>query len=73
MLVTILFSLGVLAFFVLSMSIGLIFKGREIKGTCASKTALLYGEGAVCSVCGKFPGSCDTEEEKLKEKAVVSN
>jgi hypothetical protein len=66
MLTTLLLSIVGMGLFAFFMSLGLIFRGKEIKGTCASKTTLLYGEGAVCSVCGQVPGSCDTEDSPEK-------
>jgi len=58
---TILLSLAVMGFFVLALSLGLLIKGKELKGTCASQSQALADKGIVCSVCGKEVGSCETE------------
>jgi hypothetical protein len=69
MILTILLSIGAMAIFVLFMSVGLLIKGKEIKGTCASKNAALFGEEAVCSFCGQTAGACDAEKSKENPKS----
>ena len=57
-------SVGVMIMFAVLMSLGLLIKGQELKGTCASRNVLLNGEGAVCGLCGKIPdGNCDNNEK----------
>jgi hypothetical protein len=70
MILTILLSIGAMGIFVLFMSLGLLIKGKELKGTCASKNAALFGEDAVCSFCGQTAGSCDTEKSQENPKSV---
>jgi hypothetical protein len=69
MLVTILLAVGVMAAFVLLMSVGLFFNGKELKGTCASRTSMLYGEGEVCGLCGEIPGNCKDDNKKQQRLA----
>lgn len=61
-MIIILISIGVMMCFAILMSAGLLIKGKELKGTCASRNVTLYGEGAVCGICGKVPdGNCDND------------
>jgi hypothetical protein len=61
-MITIFISIGVMIMFATLLSLGLLIKGQELKGTCASRNVLLNGEGAVCGLCGKIPdGNCDND------------
>jgi hypothetical protein len=67
-MITILLAVGVMIAFALLMSVGLLIKGKELKGTCASKNVAISGEGAVCSLCGQVPtGNCESENNKNKK------
>ena len=59
---TILLGILFVGIFVVLMSVGLIFKGKELKGTCASQNPLLLENGVSCSVCGQPVGSCENED-----------
>ncbi len=62
----ILVSVGVMMAFAVLMSLGLLITGKELKGTCASRNVALYGEGAVCGMCGKVPdGNCENKTENI--------
>ncbi len=63
-MITVLISIGVMMLFATLLSLGLLIKGQELKGTCASRNVLLNGEGAVCGLCGKIPdGNCDNNNK----------
>lgn len=59
---TIFLTIGFIALFVVLMSLGLIFKGREIKGTCASASPALADDLGRCPTCGE--GECKNEDKK---------
>jgi hypothetical protein len=61
MIFTILAAIGIMGFFAVAMSAGLLIKGKELKGTCASQNPALLKHGIQCSVCGKEVGSCENE------------
>jgi hypothetical protein len=63
-MLTFLVTLGGLALFVVLMSVGLIFKGKALQGTCASQSSLL--NDGTCSFCGKPAGSCENETTSEK-------
>lgn len=65
MLLTILLSLAGVASFVLLMSVGLLFKGKALEGTCASQSKLLNEDG-MCGFCGKEVGTCENDPKKEK-------
>ncbi len=64
-MITILFSLAVMGLFVIALSLGLLIKGKELKGTCASQSGALAEKGIVCGVCGKEVGTCETDLSKI--------
>lgn len=52
--------LAVFALFFLTMAVGVLMGRKPIAGSCGGLAQVgLNGE---CKVCGKTPGSCDTEE-----------
>lgn len=66
MLVTILISIAAVGIFATLMSVGLLLKGKELKGTCASQSAQ-FGNGETCGMCGKPVGACENEpKDKLE-------
>lgn len=73
-MLTFFLTLGVLVLFATLMSVGLIFKGKALQGTCASQSAALMEDGVTCGVCGKAVGSCesDTETENAPFNKIVS-
>ena len=71
MFLTIVLTFVAVALFVVFMSVGLIIKGKELKGTCASKNALVFGNDGTCSICGQEMGSCKNEDD-LKMETVKS-
>ncbi|MCU0447765.1 MAG: hypothetical protein MUE85_22935 [Microscillaceae bacterium] len=72
-MLTIIFAVAAMGIFVVFMSLGLLIRGKEIKGTCASKNAALFGEDAVCGFCGQTAGSCDTENSKENPKTTAAS
>lgn len=55
---------GVMALVVLAMSVGVMFTGREIKGTCGGINNF---EGGTCGVCGAT-SECEAPEKMQSEK-----
>jgi hypothetical protein len=71
MMIVILLAVGFMlfAFFLFSLRV-LFVKGGEFRGTCASRNALLEGEGAVCGVCGRKPGeACQSSVDGTQSAA----
>jgi hypothetical protein len=66
MLVNILVAIGGLAIFATLMSVGLLIKGKELKGTCATQSAQ-FGDGDTCGMCGKPVGACENEPQDKTE------
>lgn len=66
MLINILVAIGGLAIFATLMSVGLLIKGKELKGTCASQSAQ-FGDGDTCGMCGKPVGACENEPKVNSE------
>ncbi|WP_299454273.1 hypothetical protein [uncultured Microscilla sp.] len=58
---TVVLAIAVMILFAVLMSIGLLIRGKEIKGTCASQNPLLLKDGVECGVCGKPVGACENE------------
>ncbi|MDX2302245.1 MAG: hypothetical protein NW226_05560 [Microscillaceae bacterium] len=66
MILTIMLAIGAMGIFALFLSLGLIFKGKPLQGTCASQSAALAADGITCGVCGKAVGSCEnTDLDKI--------
>lgn len=61
---TVILAIGVMILFAVLMSVGLLIRGKEIKGTCASQNPLLLKNGVECGVCGKPVGSCETDTKE---------
>lgn len=49
------------------MAIGLILRGKPIKGSCGGIASL--GMGTACDICGGNPQKCEKEEEGAGKKA----
>ncbi|TAF68284.1 MAG: hypothetical protein EAZ55_00240 [Cytophagales bacterium] len=64
---TIILGVVFMGVFALLMSVGLLVRGKELKGTCASQNPELAKLGIECTVCGKVVGSCENEEANLKK------
>lgn len=65
---TIILTIGIMAMFAISMSVGLLIKGKELKGTCASQNPALLKDGIYCGACGKTVDSCENEVKTVKAK-----
>lgn len=63
---TVVLAISVMVLFAVLMSTGLLIRGKEIKGTCASQNPLLLKDGVECGVCGKPVGSCENESKDDK-------
>jgi len=68
-MVTILLTFGLVAAFFVLMSVRLIFKKEEFKGTCASQNPFLANQGISCG-CGS-DDSCKRELTEV-EKVMAS-
>lgn len=64
MILTLLLTIGSVGLFAILMSVGLLTRGKELKGTCASQNATLFGDDSTCGLCGKPVGTCDEEPKK---------
>jgi len=60
---TFLIAFSVMALVVLAMSVGVMFTGREIKGTCGGINNF---EGGACELCGAT-NECDAPELKARD------
>lgn len=56
---TILLTFFILLLIVAGMAVGLIVRGKPIKGTCGGIASL--GLGQACEICGGDQNKCDTE------------
>ena len=66
---TILFTFGIVGFFFILMSVRLIIKKEEFKGTCASQSPFLKKQGISCG-CGK--GVCENENNESEVEKVLA-
>lgn len=58
-MMTFVFTFIILMLVILGMAIGLIVKGKPIKGSCGGMSAL--GMDTACDICGGDPNQCDEE------------
>ena len=66
---TILFTFGIVGFFFILMSVRLIIKKEEFKGTCASQNPFLKKQGISCG-CGN--GDCENENNESEVEKVLA-
>lgn len=59
---TVFLSFIVLALVMAGMAVGVILRGKPIKGTCGGIGAL--GMGAACDICGGDTNKCEKEKAK---------
>jgi len=52
---------GVMVLVILAMSVGVIFAGKPIKGSCGGMSAL--GMDVACDICGGDKNKCETSSE----------
>jgi uncharacterized protein len=72
-MVTLLLTFVILILVVLGMSLGLILRGKPIKGTCASMASIGMGES--CEICGGDRNKCEkenTDESPADKKSALS-
>lgn len=67
---TILLGMALVGIFAILMSTGLIVRGKEIKGTCASQNPLLMKEGGTCGACGKPVENCENKKGKAQLETI---
>lgn len=58
---TIILSILLFGIIMAGMAVGLILKGRPIKGSCGGISAL--GMGTACDICGGDTRQCEKEEK----------
>jgi len=68
---TVILAIGVMVLFAVLMSVGLLIRGKEIKGTCASQNPLLLKNGVECGACGKPVGSCENKAKDDQKLAAI--
>lgn len=56
-----------------AMAVGVIFSDRRIKGSCGGLSSMSDSYGQPMCECGAKPGSCDGENKKSLDMAMVSN
>ncbi|MCF7980829.1 MAG: (Na+)-NQR maturation NqrM [Pseudomonadales bacterium] len=56
----------VMLFIVLAMSVGVLFGGKPIKGSCGGLSAI--GMKSACEVCAGKDEECERKKEKIKLK-----
>ncbi len=66
---TILLTFGMVGFFFILMSVRLIIKKEEFKGTCASQSPFLKKQGISCG-CGG--GACENENNESEVEKVLA-
>ena len=64
-----LISFAVISLIVLSMSVGVIFANKPIKGSCGGMAAL--GIDTSCDICGGDTKKCDEEQQRNQAGASV--
>ena len=64
---TLLLAFILLALVIAGMAIGVILKGKPIKGSCGGMTAL--GMDTACDICGGDKKKCDDEQDRQKKLA----
>ncbi len=67
-MVTVLLTLSIVGFFFILMSVRLIFKNEEFKGTCASQSPFLRKQGIDCG-CG---GACQNVDQESEVDKVLA-
>lgn len=63
---TILISFVLLATVMAAMAIGVILRGKPIKGSCGGISSL--GMGAACDICGGDSSKCEKENKRKQVK-----
>lgn len=64
---TIFLTFCVLLLVVTGMAVGVIFRGKPIKGSCGGIASL--GMDRACDICGGDKNKCDTETEAKAKQA----
>ena len=70
-MITFFLALAVLLIVVVSMSVGVIFAKKPIKGSCGGMAAL--GMETECDVCGGDKVKCEKEQKKPANKAAKTS
>lgn len=53
-----------IAFMITAMAVGVIFRGKPIKGSCGGMAALKMD--TACDICGGDTQKCEDEQERLE-------
>lgn len=59
-------TLAIIAVVIIAMSVGVLFAGKPIKGSCGGMSAI--GIDTECDICGGNTAKCE-EEQKKNEKS----
>ncbi len=66
---TILLGIALVGSFFFLMAVRIIFKkDGEFQGTCASQSPFLNKEGVTCSLCGRDPSQCESNDDNKDEE-----
>ena len=64
-MLTTLMAIGLVGAFFALMAVRIILKkDGEFQGTCASQSPFLNKEGVTCSLCGKEPAFCESNDDE---------
>ncbi len=66
-MITFILAFVFIALMVAGMALGLIFKGRPLKGSCGGMSSL--GMETACEICGGDTKKCDEENGRDKKSA----
>lgn len=69
---TVLLTLGIVGLFFVLMSVRLIFKKEEFKGTCASQSPFLRNQGISCGCGGRGGDACQNEDQESEVEKVLA-
>jgi uncharacterized protein len=64
---TLLIVFGVMALFVVFMSVGLLLGGKPISGSCGGMSAV--GMKGACDVCGGDLEKCESNKDPIRQEA----
>lgn len=64
---TVILAFVLMVLIVSAMAVGVIIKGKPIKGSCGGISSL--GMGTACDICGGDSSKCEKEQKKSRKEA----